>query len=159
MSDVYSNERAGYAERLARLAGGTTWREPMQGHGTKMDNLPDVHALAASLAFARQGPDDIGPDVAFAIICQKPTHRERVVAKLSEALLKLAGHVAERCADHLPQVSAACYAHVCSGQYVQAPDGVGERDWEILSAVAVNQLWDAVSVSVRRAEYAYRAAA
>lgn len=159
MTDVYSNERAGYAERLARLAGGTTWREPLQGNGTKQDNLPDVHALAASLAFARSGPNDIGPDVAFAVICQRPTHRERVVVKLAEALMNLAGHVAERCADSLPQVAAACYAHVCSGQHVPRPQGLAERDWEILSAVAVSQLWDAVSVSVRRAEYAYRAAA
>lgn len=159
MSDTFSNERAGYAERLARLAGGTTWREPIGGYSTSADNMPDVHALAASLAFARQGPNDIGPDVAFAVICKKMTHRERVVMKLADALLGLAGHVAERCADSLPQVAAASYVHVCTGEPVSKPEDVTHRDWEILSAIAIGQLWDAVNVSVRRAEYAYRAAA
>lgn len=157
--DPFSTERAGFAERLARLAGSTTWREPMGGYGTSSDSMPDVHALAASLAFARTGPDDIGPDVAYAVICRRMAQGERVVAKLSGALLHLAGRAGERCADSLPMVSAECYAHVCTGQPMTKPDELAERDWLILSAIGVGQIWDAVAVSVRRAERAYRAAA
>ena len=35
--DTYSAERASFAERLGRLAGGTTWREPLEGNGTNSD--------------------------------------------------------------------------------------------------------------------------
>lgn len=158
-SDAYSTERAGFAERLARLAGGTTWREPVGGYGTKSDNLPDVHALAASLAFARRGRDDIGPDVAMAVICRVPAHRQRVVTELAAALLAESGRVGERCADHLPIVAARCYMHVCIGSPAEQPEGVDERDWAILGAMACRLLWDAVTVTVRRAERAYRAEA
>lgn len=159
MSDVFSAERAGFAERLARLAGGTTWREPLEGYGTRSDNMPDTHAMAAALAFARTGPSDIGPDVAYAVICRRPAHRRRVVMELTAALLAQSGVVGERCADYLPQIAARCYVHVCTGSPVEPVEGVKERDWTILSAMGCGLLWDAVTVSVRRAEYAYRAAA
>lgn len=161
MGDVYSAERAGYAERLARLAGSTTWREPMEGHATKSDNMPDVHAMAASLGFARRGSSDIGPDVAVAVICRRMDHRQRVVTELTAALLAQSGRVGERCADHLPQIAAACYMHVVTGEPYRrdlCPE-VADRDWEILSAMGTRLLWDAVAVSIRRAEYAYRAEA
>ena len=86
MSDAYSAERAGYAERLARLAGGTTYREPVGGYGTPSDYMPDVHAMAASLAFARRGKADIGPDVALAVICRKMAYRRKVATELAAAL-------------------------------------------------------------------------
>lgn len=159
MSDAYSAERAGYAERLARLAGGTTYREPMEGHATKSDNMPDVHAMAASLAFARRGEADIGPDVALAVILKEMTHREKVIFKLSKALLLLSGFAGQRCAYYLPQISAACYRHVCTGLPVEKPEGVPDRDWEILSSIAIGQLWDAVAVTIRRAEHAFHAEA
>ena len=159
MGDVFSTERAGFAERLARLAGGTTYREPMGGHGTKSDHIPDVHAMAASLAFARRGASDIGPDVAMAVICRKMAHRRRVVTELAAALLAQSGRVGERCADYLPQIAAACYSNVVTGEALERPEGPDDRDWEILSAMGTGLLWDAVSVSVRRAEYAYRAEA
>lgn len=158
-SDAYSTERAGFAERLARLAGGTTWREPMGGYSTSSDNMPDVHALAASLAFARRGANDIGPDVAMAVICRVPAHRERVVTELAAALLAESGWVGERCVDQLPMVAAQCYMHVCTGEPSTQPEGVTERDWGILEAMGCRLLWDAVTVSVRRAEHAYRAEA
>lgn len=159
MTDAYSAERAGYAERLARLAGSTTWREPMEGHATRGDHLPDVHAMAASLAFARRGEADIGPDVALAVICRKMAHRRKVVTELAAALLASGGRAGERCADYLPQIAAACYSHVVTGEPIAVVAGIAERDWEILSSMGTGLLWDAVSVSVRRAEYAYRAEA
>lgn len=159
MSDIYSAERAGYAERLARLAGSTTYREPMEGHATRSDYMPDVHAMAASLAFARRGENDIGPDVALAVICRKMAHRRRVVTELAAALLAQGGRPGERCADALLEIAAACYVHVVTGDPLERVPEITERDWEILSAMGAGLLWDAVAVSVRRAEYAYRAEA
>lgn len=159
MSDAYSAERAGYAERLARLAGGTTYREPVGGYGTPSDYMPDVHAMAASLAFARRGEADIGPDVAFAVICRKMAHRRKVVTELAAALLASGGRAGERCAYYLPQIASACYSHVVTGEPRAVVAGIAERDWVILSSMGVGLLWDAVSVSVRRAEYAYRSEA
>ena len=70
---LWSTERADFVERVAKLAGGTTYRTPGAGRGTDLKALPDEHAIAAALAYARQGPNDIGPDVAYCW-CWHRTH-------------------------------------------------------------------------------------
>lgn len=157
--DAFSNERASFAERLARLAGGTTWREPIGGYGTKSDNLPDVHALAASLAFARNGKNDIGPDLVMSIICQMPSNLVRITTELAAALLAASGRIGEDNADELPIVASRSYRHLVTGEPVKKPVGMNDRDWILLHGLACRMLWDAVTVSVRRAERAYRAEA
>lgn len=86
MSLLYTSDRPDFIERLAKLAGGTTYRTPTEGRGTKQDQLPDAHAIATALAFARRGPDDIGPDVAYCWVLRCDSYRVRVVRKLSTAL-------------------------------------------------------------------------
>ncbi|WP_244953566.1 hypothetical protein WCN79_01950 [Xanthomonas axonopodis pv. vasculorum] len=100
MTDAYTSERASFRERLARMSGGTTYRAPMEGHGTKSDTMPDVHTMAAALAYARQGEGDIGPDIALAIVCQTDYRRQRIVNELAAVLLAATGKVgsdARRC--------------------------------------------------------------
>lgn len=63
-ADIYSNQKASFRERIAKLAGGTTYREPMGGRSTDPNRMTDQD-VAAALAYARQGPDDIGPDIAY----------------------------------------------------------------------------------------------
>lgn len=88
MSLLYSTDRPEFLERLAKLAGGTTFREPTGGRGTKMEQLPDAHAIATALAFARrhEEPDDIGPDVAYCWALGSDAYRSKVTRRLSIAL-------------------------------------------------------------------------
>ncbi|MFC4729110.1 hypothetical protein [Coralloluteibacterium thermophilus] len=159
MSDTYSNERAGFRERLARMAGRTAWREPLQGHGTAGDTVPDEHALAASLAFARRHDGDIGPDIAFAMVTQSDYRRARIVSELTAALLAATGRVGERCRDYLPQVCGQAYIAVVLGREAQRPDGVSEHDWRFLVAIGEGVLLHAADSAIRRAAACYRAAA
>lgn len=85
-SVLWSSDRPEFMERVAKLAGGTTWREPMGGGGGQSDHLPDAHAIAAALAFGRQGPQDPGPDVAYCWVLQSDAYRNKVVRMLSIAL-------------------------------------------------------------------------
>ncbi len=83
---LWGSERPDFIERIAKLAGGTTWREPMGGYNPSSDHLPDAHAIAAALAFGRMGPKDVGPDVAYCWALQNDCYRNKVVRLLSEAL-------------------------------------------------------------------------
>lgn len=85
-SPLWSSDRPEFTERVAKLAGGTTYRVPMEGKGTKFDQLPDAHAIAAALSFARRGPQDIGPDVAYCWVLQNDSYRRKVVNLLGTAL-------------------------------------------------------------------------
>lgn len=85
-SVLWDSERPGFIERVASLAGGTTYRVPTEGKGTKFDQLPGPHAIATALAFGRNGPDDIGPDVAYCWVLESDAYRQKVIRKLSVAL-------------------------------------------------------------------------
>ena len=160
MSDEFSHARAGFVERVAKLAGGTTYREPVGGHSTSGDRMPDAHAIASAMAFARRGPTDIGPDIAVAIATGTTAHRTRIVMELSAALLACTGRVGERTADSLVIIAAHCYLFVIGGQQKnERPLGVAERDYTLLRSMGEGILWQAAENALSRAKRAYRQAA
>jgi|GEM_PF-2147060 len=158
MAEVYTNERAGFRERLARMAGGTTYREPIGGYGTKADSVPDVHTMAAALAYAKEGPSDIGPDIALAIVCQADYRRQQIVTELVAALLAETGRVGERCADVLPIICGRAYVAVVLGVPAEADADwkIAARDWQLLSGLAEAALMQAAEGAIRRASGSYR---
>jgi hypothetical protein len=157
MSDEFSNARAGFAERVAKLAGGTTYREPVGSFGTSADRMPDAHAIAAALAYARRGRADIGPDIAVAIATGSIAHRTRIVMELSAALLASTGKVGERTADSLLIISAHCYLFVVTGRpQGPRPLGVADRDYALLRSLGEGILWQAAEAALARAKKAYR---
>lgn len=81
-----SMNRDDFIERIAALAGQTTYRVPVGGRGTKLSHLPDAHAVATALSFARRNPEDIGPDIAYCWALGTDAYRERVTRRLSDAL-------------------------------------------------------------------------
>ena len=85
-SDLWGTERPEFIERIGKLAGGTTYRTPSGGRGTKVQQVPDEHAIAAALAYGRQGPEDVGPDVAYCWVLQTDAYRNRTVRRLADAL-------------------------------------------------------------------------
>ncbi|AEQ96874.1 hypothetical protein XOC_2766 [Xanthomonas oryzae pv. oryzicola BLS256] len=129
----------------------------MEGHGTKSDTMPDVHTMAAALAYARQGEDDIGPDIALAIVCQTDYRRQRIVTELAAALLAATGKVGERSAQLLPMICGRANVAVVLG--VQAkPDPawtIAERDWLLLAGLAEAMLMQAAEGAIRRAAGSY----
>jgi hypothetical protein len=160
MSDEFSTARAGFAERVAKMAGGTTYREPVGSFGSSADHLPDAHAVAAAMAYARRGPNDIGPDIAVAIATGTPAHRSRIVLELSAALLACTGRVGERATNFLLMIAAHCYLYVVTGKpQGPRPLGVSERDYTLLRSMGEGILWQAAESALTRAKKAYMQAA
>ncbi len=156
-TDIYTHERAGFAERLGRLAGRAQQYEPRAGRSAGT-SLPDEHAIAACLAMARRGPTDIGPDIAAAIYCQSTAHRGRIVGELTAALAATV-RCARKYPHQLPLIAAQSYLLVATMQDPVRPIGVSSRDFEALVSFGASILWQAATDALRRAERAYFRAA
>lgn len=157
--DLYSTERAGVIEMLGRLVGTTTWREPMEGHSTKLDHLPKEHALEAALSFGRRHRNDTAPDLLAAVATRTEIARTKIVPELVAALRIAAGRVAERNTEHLLVVAAHAYLQVVYGTEQQRPAFVSMRDYELLVSFGCRLLWAQVASTARRVHRAFHAAA
>ena len=153
MSALWSNDRPEFTERIASLAGGTTYRTPVAGRGTKQDQLPDEHAIATALSFARRGPEDIGPDVAYCWVLQSDAYRERVTRKLAVAL---SCYTLRNIRPHLLALSQIAWdtmIHDRTGLGA-APPGVPQVPWDrgLLAALGTlhTSAWDALAEAERR---------
>lgn len=152
---LWSSDRPEFVEKVASLAGKTAYREPMQGVGTMMSDMPDAHAIAAALAYAKRSSTDIGPDVAYCWVVRTDAYKAKVVKMLAEALSQrefktVAGwrhHAAEQAWNALVWDRAG-----------SSPSGAS-RAYSKMLLVACgtlhNEAWDALS----RAQSAYRSAA
>lgn len=138
------------------MAGGTTYREPMEGHATDGGTLPDAHAIASALAFARRGPEDIGPDVAYCLVLQSDAYRAKVTRLLAEALGK---HMDGRELRHarpyvMPAVMSAWDAVIHLRGSHAKPPRCPSLAWDrmLLTAIATmhDKAWDALSEAERR---------
>lgn len=153
MSTLWSNDRPEFLERLGSLAGKSTYRTPTAGKGTKIDQLPDEHAIAAALAFARRGREDIGPDVAYCWALQSDAYRERVTRKMAVAL---SCHELRSIRAHLLELSCIAWdtmIHDRTGLGVPPP-GVPQVPWDrgLLAALGTlhTSAWDALAEAERR---------
>lgn len=157
MNQLYSAERPEFLERVASLAGQTTFRTPSGGRGTKMEQLPDAHAIATALAFARRrsDPDDIGPDVAYCWATGTDAYRERVTRRLAIALRCHAtrSHGAHRLAA--AQLAWDSLVHNARPSQ-KAPADVSRHDWDRLLLAAVATLQSVAWEALAHAERAYR---
>ena len=156
MTETYTHERAGFAERAAKLAGRTAYREPVGGHGSRIDYVPDEHAIAAAFAYARLAPHDIGPDIAVAISTGTHAHARKIIVELAAALMAGLGRRADGYADAVIEVAADCYLRVITGCGKGKPEKMGDRPYEIAAALGDRILWQAADEAFFRAERAYR---
>ena len=106
--EVFTHAKPTYAERLAKLAGVVGQLSASTGGGIPQ-RLPDAHALAASLAMARYGNRDIGPEIAAAIYCGTDLWRPRIVAELVSAWMQTV-KVSRDYPKVLPIVAGHAYA-------------------------------------------------
>lgn len=159
-TDTFNHaDRAGFLERLARLAGSTTWREPGQGGGVPYvaRRIPTEHAMALALAMARTNPRDVGPDLAYSVATGVPHRRHIIIAWLAEKLEKGTGSVGQRCSPWLQRIAGRAYDKVIGSPVDEVPGWVAgkmSRDIELLSNVAEGWLWMSMEAAVERAEYA-----
>ena len=158
MTETFSYDRAGFAERAAKLAGMTTFREPVGGRGTKRDHVPDEHAMAAAFAYSRQGPNDIGPDIALAIITGTHAHGDRIIRELAAALMAGLGNRATGKTAAIVRVAAGCYLRAVCGSGGKKPDGLTDRQYELARILGESVLWRSANEALFRAERAYRVA-
>lgn len=149
--ETYTHDAPSFAELLASLAGGTTFREPVGGRSTQTRMMPWTHELAAIVAYARTSPNDIGPDIAVAIATGNIAHREKIVTQLAAAMLATGGKLSNKHADFLLEISAHAYLHVVTGKGSAKPDGIRERDYLAL-------VWDAECRLLNAAEETRRIA-
>lgn len=154
MSNVlWSNDRPEFTERVAKLAGATTYREPVGGYGTKSEHLPDAHAIAAALSFARRGPDDIGPDVAYCWVLQTDAYREKVTRKLCIAMHC---HELRGTAKHRLTAAQAAWESMIHNRTGQTrPADLAELPWSKLLLAAVGTMYTSAWDTLADAERAY----
>lgn len=157
-ADIYSHDRATFRERIARLAGGTTYREPMEGHSTDPHRLTDLD-VAAALAFARKGSSDIGPDVAYCMICQSDAYRPRIVRELALALSESGGYYLRKARPYLLHIADQAFAAIVWQARVARPEGCSERAYSALLLAGVATLHSAADEAIRDAERAFRSRA
>lgn len=161
-SDTYSAERAGFAERLGRLAGETTYRVPVEGRSTRHASVPEPHALATALAYARRSRDDVGPDMAYDMVLGRATYRVRIVRSVAAAMMSYRGQ-GSRCIARWPQwVNQAChiaYGELLGFRAVRGPLAVPDDDWSMLVESAKRIMLILADDAVAHAERAYHCAA
>lgn len=150
---LWSSDRPEFTERIAKLAGGTTYRVPTEGKGTKFDQLPDAHAIAAALAFGRRGPQDIGPDVAYCWVLQSDAYRQKVIRKLA---VQLRSHRTRTMQPHRLAAADIAWEVMIHNRRVSArqPADLRPYDWDRLLLEAIGLLqasaWDALAEAERR---------
>lgn len=153
---LWSSDRPEFCERIAKLAGGTTFREPWAASGgDTSDKLPDAHAIATALAFARRGPQDIGPDVAYCLVLKSDTYKGKVSRKVMESSIP---HNKRTTAT----VDVFLKGFVCAWNTLiyekpdKRPHYIGLPEWEATVNFCLNLLYSSAWDSLSTAEKSYR---
>lgn len=158
---LWASDRPEFCERVAKLAGGTTYRVPVEGKGTKIAQLPDAHAIAAALAYSRRGASDIGPDVAYCLVLQSDAYRIKVCRMLAEALgSSMDGRELRHARKHVHAATGAAWdavIHLRSGVSARRPHECPQVAWDKMLLAAIAQLHDSAWDSLAEAERKYAA--
>ena len=156
--ELFTHEKANFRERIAKLAGGTTYREPMGGRSTDPHRMTDQD-VAAALAYARMGPDDMGPDIAFCIVCGSEWHRARIIKRLAESLNHAGGHWARKARAHLLTIADHSFRSVVWLERTARPEGCHPGAYGHLFLTGVIALQSLADEAIRRAERAFQSGA
>ena len=156
-TDIFNHaDRAGFLERLGKLAGQTTFREPSGGgspYSSRM--MTGENALVLALSYARRDVRDIGPEIAYAIGTGIPHQQERVLFWLDIKFQRDAGHEGRRL-QMRSILSRHCYEMVAIGkQITRLPrESRLPKSWDGLRNIGIGWLWMAAESTIERAEYA-----
>lgn len=161
MTDTFNHgDPRTFLERLQRLCGESAYRMPVEGRSTRPGSLPAAHQLAAALGMARQGKDDVGPDIAFDMVTGRATTAGRVVRTVAEAMGLDRNRAARRCRPYLRIIVWASYAAIVGGsrQDQLRPSEVTQADWALLTEASERIMLSLAEQAVSRAERAFYAA-
>lgn len=161
-------DRAGFLERLGRLGGQTTFREPSGGGSPYSARMMTAeNKLTMALVFGRRRievdgvmvPDkrDIGPEIAYSIGTGIPDHREKVVSWLAIKIMRDAGPKGRKAQNYINILSQHCYEMVAFGKQVTKLPSRLPVCWDQLRAIGIGWLWIAAESTIERAEYAHKA--
>lgn len=160
-----------FRERLQALAGSSTWREPMEAHGTKGRSVPAAHELAAALGMARRyvqhgdarmpDPMDVGPDIAIDVVLGRTSNAGRVIRTVAAAMGSDRARAVQRCKPWLRIVVWAGYYELVHGQPLPMvrPSEVAPDDWALLTDAALRIMEQLADEAVGRAARKWRRAA
>lgn len=140
-----------FHERLTRLVGSTTYREPMGGVGTAAGHMTDANRVAAALAMAREGQDDIGPDIAVCLYLRTDYKRDWIVRTLAEAIKGQRHRAVRENHAHLRTVCDQAFGLVVWGVPGRMPEGMKPLHWTVLYPVACSILSNEAEEAVNRA--------
>lgn len=149
-------DRSGFVERLGRLSGTTTWREP-GGSGYTPPTpgaLSTENAMLLSLAMARKNPKDVGPDVAYSVGTGQPYRRQRVIEWLADKLQTGTGAAGHKAKRQLLSISGQAYDLVIGTRERVIPPRGAVAEYTLLVNVGAGWLWVAMESAVERAETA-----
>lgn len=156
-SDTFNHaDRSGFIERLGRLSGTTTWREP-GGSGYTPPTIGAIsveNAMMLSLSMARRNPKDVGPDIAYSVGTGQPYRRQRVVEWLADKLLAGTGAAGHRAKRQLLSISGQAYDLVIGARDRVIPPRGAVAEYTLLVNVGAGWLWVAMESAVERAEVA-----
>lgn len=160
MTDTYEPKSTprSFEERLQRLCGESTYRMPVEGASmSKPGNLPAAHQLAAALGMARQGKDDVGPDIVMDMVVGRTNTAGRVVRTIADAMNADRNRAARRCRPYMRIVVWAAYATVIGGlrQDQLRPADVTQADWDLLTEAAERIMGCLADEALVRAERAF----
>ena len=157
MTDIFNHgERPSFIERLAVLAGKTTYTVPMGGRSSQVKKVPDAHAIAMALSFARNGKEDIGPDVAYDLATSSIRHRATIVRAVASAIGK--DRHCRPVRRNRPWIHMACNVAYCEimGYSLHAcPHSVTQNDWALLVEASKRVMLTMAESAVYRAERAF----
>lgn len=143
-----------FRERVAALVGGTTFREPGCSHA-QLGQIPTAQAVAATLALARRGAADIGPDLALDIATRRPAHYQRVCEWLGREFARDRGAAWRRTRAAHGWLAVLCYrAVVLDERFPPCPDGMSQGDYETVAlsgvVVLMNEADSCLAEAARR---------
>jgi len=149
-------DRSGFVERLGRLAGQTTWREPTGAGYTPYvsGSLSGENAMVLALSMGRRSERDVGPDVAYSVGTGQPHRRQQVVEWLADKLLRGTGPTGKKAERQLLAISGQAYDLVIGMRQKVIPPRGAVTEFTLLVNVGAGWLWVAMESAVERAERA-----
>lgn len=153
-TDTFNHgDRAGFIERLGRLAGQTTYREAGGGGSPFSARMMTAeNALILQLTFARRHPRDVGPEITYAIATGIPHRREDVVRWLALKLMTETGRAGQKAANYRNILASHCYEMVAFGrQTTRLPKRLPVA-WDRLCSIGIGWLWMQAEATIERAE-------
>lgn len=138
-----------FLERLAIIAGQTTYREPCGSYSTRVHHIPAAHCLLVTLVGSRPKPWNPGVEVAMTLLTGVDDKRAEVIAWLDKQLESFDRRLTKKRKDDLPMVLEIAYRSA-TGRRVEF--GTLDADLQRLVKMGACLLESAMDETLSRAE-------